>query len=102
MDLWLTLTILAAALVMLWLTTSIATLIIAHRRGGSTLFWISLALLLGPVGLFLVLRLAQSCPHCQTKVLRGIHTCPQCCRDLPRMNPDDNPVGPFWTYRRDW
>ncbi len=101
MDLW-TIAGLIVALIVLWLVATAITIRIAHKRGGKLLHWTVLGLLLGPAGILLVLRQVQICPHCQSKVLRGIYACPQCRQELPRMNPDDNPVGPLWTYRKGW
>ena len=100
MSVWTTLFFVALAGAILWLALAAATTFIAHRRGGKVLHWVLLGLLLGPVGLFLVVKHAHVCPHCQSRVLRGIYTCPQCHRDVPRL--EENPVGPLWTYRRNW
>jgi hypothetical protein len=85
-----------------WLAGSVITLFLARKRGGNILHWLLLSLLLGPVGILLTLKLAQPCPHCQTKVLREVHICPQCERQIPRIGSDDNPTGPLWSYRRNW
>lgn len=101
MDLW-RIAVLVGAIIISWLVTASVTLRIAHKRGGKLLHWTVLGLLLGPAGIYLVLRQVQICPHCQAKALRGVYSCPQCRQELPRLNPDDNPAGPLWTYRKDW
>ena len=84
-----------------WLGCGAAAAVLAKRRGERAWRWIVLGLLLGPVGLLLVLKvLAHQCPHCRAPVLRAVYTCPQCGLAVPRL--DHNPVGPLWTYRRDW
>ena len=85
-----------------WLSGAITTLIIAINRGGNMVHWTLFSFLLGPFGIFLALKLTWSCPHCRTKILREVRTCPKCQQSIPRMRPGDNPLGPFWTYRRNW
>ena len=92
----------ALFLAVLWLTGSIITLYLARNRGGKMLHWLLLSLLLGPFGILLTLKLVQTCPHCLTKVLREVRICPQCQGKIPRIDADDNPSGPLWTYRRNW
>lgn len=90
------------ALTVAWLACAIASVLIAKTRGGNPLQWIVLGLLLGPIGLGLVLKLAVSCPCCESKVLRSVRTCPSCSKTIPVLASGDNPPGPLWTYRRDW
>ena len=84
-----------------WIGCGVVSAVIARRRGASAYSWVALGFLLGPVGLFLVLKvLAHACPACSAPVLRAVRQCPNCGDDIPRL--EYNPVGPFWTYRRDW
>ena len=92
----------ALLLTVLWVVSSVVTLNLARKRGGNKLHWLLLSLILGPFGILLTLKLVQPCPHCQTKVLREVRICPQCQGKIPRIDADDNPSGPLWTYRRNW
>ena len=92
----------ALFLAVLWLTGSVITLYLALNRGGKRLHWLLLSFLLGPFGILLTLKLVQPCPYCLTKVLREIRICPKCQGQMPRIDMDDNPSGPLWTYRRNW
>ena len=84
-----------------WLGFGIIALKIACGRGGRVFQWAVFGILLGPVALFLVLRvMAHRCPSCNVSILRAIHICISCVEPIPRLK--NNPVGPFWTYRRDW
>ena len=84
-----------------WLGCGIVTAQKAMRRGGGIVQWILLGILLGPVGLYIVFRfLDHKCPDCRSPILRGIRLCPICNAEIPRL--ENNPVGPMWTYRRDW
>lgn len=85
-----------------WLAIAGTTFWLARRRGGAPGKWAALALLLGPVGLWLVLRLVRPCPACGATVLREVATCPACGAPIPRRDPDQNPAGPLWSYRKDW
>lgn len=86
----------------IWLGSAFLALFVARARGGNLLPWIAYSFLLGPVALALVLRLAHPCPKCQAKVLRGVRVCPACQHPIPPLRPEDNPVGSFWSYRRNW
>ena len=69
----------------------------AQRRGGRTVPWI----LLGPIGLYMILKVMDHhFPECRVPVLRGVRNCPTCGAEITRL--ENNPVGPMWTYRRDW
>ena len=60
-----------------------------------------MGVLLGPIGFYMVLKvLHHLCPNCESPVLRGVRNCPVCSEEIPRL--EHNPVGPMWTYRRDW
>jgi endogenous inhibitor of DNA gyrase (YacG/DUF329 family) len=86
---------------LVWVASAVVTAALARRRGGPVGQWVFLGFLLGPIGLLLVLRvMAHCCPHCRAPVLRGVRRCPRCGEEVPRL--EDNPVGPLWTYRRDW
>ena len=97
---WILLGIAGCGLV--WLATAGATLWLAHRRGGSPGRWTVYGLLLGPVGIVLALRHVRPCPGCGATVLNEVRVCPACGHDIPRRDPADNPVGPLWSYRKDW
>jgi endogenous inhibitor of DNA gyrase (YacG/DUF329 family) len=87
--------------IVIWLGLGIISATVACRRGGRIFQWGVFGVLLGPVGLFLVFRvLAHKCPSCNAPVLRAVRICPRCGEFIPRLK--HNPVGPFWTYRRDW
>ena len=74
---------------------------ISLRRGGATAPWILLGALLGPVGIYLIVKVMHhQCDACKKPVLRGVRQCPGCGDDIARL--EHNPVGPMWTYRRDW
>ena len=69
--------------------------------GGATAPWILLGALLGPVGIYLIVKVMHhQCDACKKPVLRGVRLCPECGSDIARL--EHNPVGPMWTYRRDW
>ncbi len=85
-----------------WLLSAVAASIIARNRGGNRVHWVLLSLLLGPFAILLTLKLVRPCPHCQAKVLREVRTCPKCHKSIPKIQPQDNPMGPLWTYRRNW
>lgn len=90
------------ALVAIWLASAGVTLYTARKKGGNPSQWALLGLLLGPVGIYLTTRLDRPCPSCQAPVLRDVLICPGCGSDIPRRDPEDNPKGPLWTYRRNW
>ena len=92
----------AFTVVVLWLLCATITAWIAHRRGAALWQWSLLGLLLGPIGIVLVLRLARDCPACGARVLRAVRTCPGCGEPIPVLAEDENKAGPLWTYRRDW
>ncbi|MFT5090752.1 MAG: endogenous inhibitor of DNA gyrase (YacG/DUF329 family) [Candidatus Latescibacterota bacterium] len=102
MEGWVTLFVIVALLsFVLWMACAIATAAIAHKRGDNAYIWMAFGVMLGPVGLLLVLKiLAQECPHCQAPVLRAVFRCPGCGKEVPHLK--ENPMGPFWTYRRHW
>ena len=84
-----------------WLGCAIWTAMAALRRGGRTLQWVLFGLLLGPAGPWVVLRmLNHRCPHCRAPVLRSLYVCPNCGRDVPRL--EKNPENALWSYRRNW
>ena len=78
------------------------TFYIARKKGGKPAQWALFGLLLGPVGIYLTAWLDRPCPTCQRRVLRDVLVCPGCGEEIPRRDPEDNPVGPLWTYRRNW
>ncbi len=87
--------------VVVWIGCGISAALTARRWGARLVNWLFFGALLGPVALYLVHRvLNHSCPHCQAPVLRAVRICPGCGSQIPRL--EHNPVGPFWTYRRDW
>lgn len=86
----------------LWLTTAVWALSLAKQRGGAFLKWAVLGLLLGPAGLWLAMKHVRPCPQCAQAVLNEVPVCPACSFDIPRRDPADNPVGPLWSYRKDW
>ena len=88
--------------VAMWMAAAVAVLWLAKRRGGAMLKWGALGLLLGPAGLWLATRHVRPCPECARTVLNEVPVCPSCGFDIPRRNPADNPVGPLWSYRKDW
>ena len=90
------------AFVALWLVCAVISILMARARGAKLLQWILLGFLLGPIGIAVVLKLATSCTSCSAKVLRGIRTCPNCREQIPAITDENNPVGPLWTYRRNW
>jgi len=102
MDDWMLVALAAGALsTAAWVGCGLVAARAAHRRGASLHSWIAIGMLLGPVGLFLIYRvLNHTCPHCGAPVLRAVRICPPCNESIPRLK--HNPVGPFWTYRRDW
>ena len=102
MDDWMLVALAAGALsTAAWVGCGLVAARVAHRRGASLRSWIAIGMLLGPVGLFLIYRvLNHTCPHCGAPVLRAVRICPHCNESIPRLK--HNPVGPFWTYRRDW
>ncbi|MBN63172.1 MAG: hypothetical protein CME20_17595 [Gemmatimonadetes bacterium] len=84
-----------------WLGCGAAAAVMARRRGGATAPWILLGALLGPVGIYLIVKVMHhQCDACKKPVLRGVRQCPGCGDDIARL--EHNPVGPMWTYRRDW
>ena len=86
---------------LVWLGCGAVVTAVARRRGGGTVPWILLGLLLGPVGFYMILKVMHhQCEHCQRPVLRGVRRCPVCGEEIARLK--NNPVGPMWTYRRDW
>jgi hypothetical protein len=89
-------------LVLIWLVLAVVTLCLAHSRGGALIKWTVLGLLLGPVGLWLASNHVRACPQCQRTVLNEVPVCPACGFDIPRRDPSDNPLGPLWSYRKDW
>lgn len=102
MEEWVTLFIFVAiGSFVLWMGCAIATATIAHQRGASAYLWMGFGTMLGPVGLLLVLKvMVHECPHCQAPVLRAVFCCPRCKGEIPHL--ENNPIGPFWTYRRHW
>ena len=102
MDDWLLVALAAGAFsAAAWVGCGLVAARVAHRRGASLRGWIAIGMLLGPVGLFLIYRvLNHTCLHCGAPVLRAVRICPLCNESIPRL--EHNPVGPFWTYRRDW
>lgn len=102
MDDWLWAALVVGVLsVAVWSGCGLVAATVAHRRGARLKSWLVLGIFLGPVGLFLVYRiLNHTCPHCGAPILRAVRTCPQCKGAIPRLK--HNPVGPLWTYRRDW
>ena len=89
------------AALIVWLSCAIWTASAAIKRGGRPLHWFLLGLFLGPVGPLIVLRvLTQGCPHCRSPVLRSVYVCPNCGKDVPRL--EKNPEGALWTYHRNW
>ena len=86
---------------LVWLGCGAVVTVVARRRGGGTVPWILQGLLLGPVGFYMILKVMHhQCEHCQRPVLRGVRRCPVCGEEIARLK--NNPVGPMWTYRRDW
>lgn len=84
-----------------WLVCGVFVAAMAQRRGGRTVPWILLGILLGPIGLYMILKVMDHhCPECRVPVLRGVRNCPACGAEITRL--ENNPVGPMWTYRRDW
>ena len=84
-----------------WFGFGAVAAVMARRRGGGTVPWILLGALLGPIGLYMILKVMHNhCVTCQAPVLRGVRHCPVCAAEIPRL--ENNPVGPMWTYRRDW
>ena len=84
-----------------WLLCGVAVAVMARRRGGGAGPWILLGILLGPIGLYVILKVMHHhCGACQIPVLRGVRHCPSCGEKIPRL--EHNPVGPMWSYRRDW
>ena len=92
----------ALLLAAIWLGSALAVPFIARARGGNLLHWSAYGFFLGPVGLLLLMRMVHPCPHCRAKVLRGVKTCPSCQQSIPPLDPERNPVGSFWSYRRNW
>lgn len=91
----------AIAVLIVWLSSAVWTAAAAIKRGGRPPQWLFLGLLLGPVGPLIVLRvLTQGCPHCHAPVLRSVHVCPDCGKDVPRL--EKNSEDALWTYRRNW
>ena len=89
------------AMIFGWLGCGAKASVMARRRGGATGPWILLGWLLGPVGIYLILKVMNhQCDACEKPVLRGVRHCPECGSDIARL--EHNPVGPMWTYRRDW
>ncbi len=85
----------------IWLGLGMISAAVACRLGGSIFQWVVFGVLLGPVGLLLVFRiLAHKCSSCDAPVLRAVRICPRCGESILRLK--HNPVGLFWTYRRDW
>lgn len=87
---------------LLWIAGAVATVLLARRRGGALGKWLTLGVLLGPVGLWLAVRHVRPCPACSRIVLNEVPRCPDCGATIPRRDPADNPVGPLWSYRKDW
>ena len=88
--------------VALWVLAAGATVWLAMSRGGAFIKWAVLGGLLGPVGLWLAVNHVRPCPQCSRCVLNEVPVCPFCDFDIPRRDPADNPVGPLWSYRKDW
>jgi len=100
---WLVIAILCVGLALaLWTLTAAATVWLAMRRGGGFIKWAVLGALLGPLGLWLACQHARSCPRCANTVLNEVPVCPFCACSIPRRDPADNPLGPLWSYRKDW
>ncbi|HJP33478.1 MAG: hypothetical protein QF689_11800 [Candidatus Latescibacteria bacterium] len=100
---WIVLTLVCfGVLVASWMATGGAVLWLARRRGGTIVKWAAFGLLLGPFGLWLALRHVRPCPQCTRTVLNEVPVCPTCGCRIPRRDPADNPVGPLWSYRKDW
>ncbi len=89
-------------LILLWSLAAAGTVWLAMGRGGAFLKWAVLGLLLGPIGLWLAANHARPCPQCGGTVLNEVPVCPFCAVDIPRRDPADNPLGPLWSYRKDW
>ena len=86
---------------LVWLGCGAVVTVVARRRGGRTVPWVLLGFLLGPVGFYMIFKVMHhQCEHCQSPVLRGVRHCPVCGEEIARLA--HNPVGPMWTYRRDW
>jgi hypothetical protein len=85
-----------------WLAAAAGTVWLAMGRGGALIKWSVLGLLLGPIGLWLAVHHVRPCPQCNHTVLNEVPVCPVCASDIPRRDPADNPVGPLWSYRKDW
>ncbi len=88
--------------VVLWMLTAVATVWLAMRHGGAFIKWAVLGTLLGPLGLWFAFRHVRSCPQCGGTVLNEVPVCPYCTAPIPRRDPADNPLGPLWSYRKDW
>lgn len=88
--------------VLVWCAFAALTVWVARQRGGSFTQWAVLGLLLGPVGLWWATHHVRPCPACNATVLNEVPVCPVCAADIPRRDPADNPVGPLWSYRKDW
>ena len=86
----------------LWLVLAAVAFYMGTRRGGGPGQWLAYGLFLGPVAIYLAHKLVQLCPHCQAPVLRTVTTCARCGGDVPRLDQDENEMGPLWTYRRHW
>jgi hypothetical protein len=88
--------------VALWIAAAVVTVWLAMSRGGAFIKWAVLGVLLGPFGLWLAVNHVRPCPQCGRSVLNEVPVCPFCGFDIPRQDPVDNPVGPLWSYRKDW
>lgn len=86
----------------LWTLAAVATVWLAMGRGGALVKWAVLGALLGPLGLWLATKHVRACPQCSGTVLNEVPVCPFCAAHIPRRDPADNPLGPLWSYRKDW
>ncbi|NKB70003.1 MAG: hypothetical protein GKR89_23255 [Candidatus Latescibacteria bacterium] len=102
MEIWTIIWGVLAALLGIWLVLAAIAFYMGFRRGGGGIQWLMYGLFMGPVAIYLALKLVQPCPKCQAPVLRTVTTCPRCGGDVPRLDQDKNEMGPMWTYRRHW
>ena len=56
-----------------WLVCGVFVAVMAQRRGGRTVPWILLGVLMGPIGLYMILKVMDHhCAECRVPVLRGV------------------------------
>jgi hypothetical protein len=85
-----------------WIAGSLLTMKQAFERGGKKKHWIFYGWALGVFGPYLLKKIGRSCPGCTKEILREAHQCPYCQIKIERMQAEENPVDPFWSYRQNW